>query len=245
MTNFDDPSFTGDNWARRYPDSDLSVGPDPTAAVDFLAELAGGGARVLELAIGGGRVARPLLRRGLRVEGVEGSAVVAQRLASSPDGASIPVVVGDMADVGVAGPFRLVYVVWNSLFNLTGQARQIACFGNVAGVLEPGGVFVIECYVPDLAAYDAPIRTGAVTETSALLSVTQHNRAEQRIQMQHITIAEDGIRMLPVAHRYCWPSELDLMAQLAGLKLRERYSDWQRTPYGPDSKNHISVYEPA
>jgi hypothetical protein len=102
---------------------------------------------------------------------------------------------------------------------------------------------VLECYVPDLAAYDAPIETGAVTETSVLLSITQHDRAAQRIQMQHITIAEDGIRMLPVAHRYSWPSELDLMARLAGLRLRERHSDWQRRPYGPESKTHISVYE--
>ncbi len=243
MTNFDDPSFTGDHWAKRYPDSDLSEGPDPTSAVDFLAELAGDKARVLELAIGGGRVARPLLRRGLRVEGIEASEAVAERLASSSEGASIPVVIADMAGVPVAGPFRLVYVVWNSLFNLTSQARQIDCFRNVAKVLEPGGLFVLECYVPDLAAYDGPIETGPVTETSALLSVTQHDRAEQRIQMQHITIAEDGLRMLPVAQRYSWPSELDLMAQLAGLKLRERHSDWQRTPYGPDSKTHISVYE--
>jgi SAM-dependent methyltransferase len=198
---------------------------------------------VLELAIGGGRVARPLLRRGLRVEGVEASAAVAQRLASSPEGAAIPVVVADMADVPVAGTFRLVYVVWNSLFNLTTQARQLDCFRNVARVLEPGGRFVIECYVPDLASYDGAIRAGAVTESSALLSAIQHDRAAQRIQMQHITIAEDGIRMLPVAHRYCWPSELDLMAQLAGLKLRDRYGDWQRTPYGPDSKQHVSVYQ--
>ena len=242
MTSFDDPSFTGDRWARRYPDTDLSVGPDPAAAVDFLAGLAGPGARVLELAIGGGRVARPLLHRGLRVEGIEASAAVADRLAASPDGAAIPVVVADMADVPVAGPFRLVYVVWNSLFNLTSQARQLDCFGNVAAVLEPGGFFVLECYVPDLVSYDAPARPGPVTEDSALLSITQHDRAQQRIQQQHITFTEEGIRMLPVAHRYCWPSELDLMARLAGLTLRERHADWTRARYGPASASHISVY---
>ncbi len=245
MTTFDDPSFTGDRWARRYPDGDLSGGPDPTAAVDFLAELAGDGARVLELAIGGGRVARPLLHRGLRVEGIEASAAVAQRLAASPDGGDIPVVVADMADVPAVPPFHLVYVVWNSLFNLTSQARQIECFRNVAGVLAPGGTFVIECYVPDLAGYDAPAEAGAVTEDSASISITQHDRARQRIQQQHVTFTEDGIRMLAVAHRYAWPSELDLMAQLAGLRLRERHSDWQRTPFSSDSQNHISVYETA
>jgi SAM-dependent methyltransferase len=243
VTSFDDPSFTGDRWARRYPDGDLTGGPDPAAAVDFLAELAGAGARVLELAIGGGRVARPLMRRGYRVEGVEASAAVAQRLAASPDGPSIPVVVADMADVPVSGTFGLVYVVWNSLFNLTTQARQVDCFRNVARVLEPGGTFVLECFVPDLAAYDRQVTVGDLTEDSALLSIVRHDRPEQRITKQLVTIAEQGIRLLSVRQRYSWPSELDLMAQLAGLRLRERHADWVRTPFGAASTDHISIYE--
>lgn len=244
MTDFDDPAFTGDNWARRYPGSDLSEGPDPAAAVEFLAGLAGDG-RVLELAVGGGRVARPLARRGLRVTGVEASAEVARRLSASSEGAQIRVVVADMADVPVDGPFALVYVVWNSLFNLTSQDRQVDCFRNVAAVLEPGGAFVLECYVPDVVAYDSPATGGAVTETTAGLTIVQHDRAAQRIQKQHLTFAEDGVRMLPVAHRYAWPAELDLMARMAGLRLTARYADWHRTPFDSRSTDHISVYAPA
>ena len=179
------------------------------------------------------------------MEGIEVSAAVARRLQSAPGGSSVPVVVADMADVPVSGPFRLVYVVWNSLFNLTSQARQVDCFRNVARVLEPGGRFVVECYVPDVTGFDRPVEVDAVTEDSATITVTRHDRFAQRITQQHLTLSEQGIRSLPVAHRYCWPSELDLMAQLAGLRLRERHGDWIRTPFGPGSRDHISVYEPA
>jgi SAM-dependent methyltransferase len=213
--------------------------------VNFLSDLAPPGARVLELAIGGGRVARPLLHRGYRVQGIEASAAVAQRLAASPDGSAIPVVVADMADVTVTGTFGLVYVVWNSLFNLTSQARQVDCFRNVAKVLQPGASFVIECFVPDLAAYDRQVTAGEVTEDSAMISVIQHDVSQQLITQQHVTITEQGIRLLPVAQRYSWPSELDLMAQVAGMRLQERYSDWTRTPFGAASRDHISVYELA
>jgi SAM-dependent methyltransferase len=138
VAGLDDPALFGDRWASAY--EDLTGGPDPAAAVEFLAGLAGdGGARVLELAIGGGRVALPLARRGITVEGVEASRAVVQRLRAAPGGESIPVVIADMADVPVTGPFRLVYLVWNSVFNLPSQARQVACFRNVARVLEPGG----------------------------------------------------------------------------------------------------------
>jgi hypothetical protein len=138
----------------------------------------------------------------------------------------------------------MVYVVFNSLFNLTGQARQVDTFRNVARVLGPGGVFVLECYVPDPARYDRQFRTDAVLEDEAGFTLTVHDRIAQRIQMQHITVdARDGVRLLPVAHRYCWPAELDLMAQLAGLRLRERWADWNRAPFGVRSESHISVYE--
>ncbi len=242
MATFDDPHFTGDRWAAWDPGS-LDGGPDPAAAVDFLADLAGDGGRALELAIGGGRVAKPLARRGVTVEGIEASAAVAERLQSSPEGKAIPVIVADMADVNVRGPFDLVYVVWNSLFNLTSRARQLDCFRNVAAVLRPGGSFVVECYVPDLTEFDRPVTTDGVTEDSAGITVNQHDRVGQRIMQQHITFTEQGIRMLPVAQRYSWPPELDLMAQLAGLRLRDRYGDWARTPFTAASRDHISVYE--
>ncbi len=221
----------------------MTGGPDPASAVEFLAGLAGGGARVLELAIGGGRVALPLARRGITIEGVEASRAVVQRLRAVPGGESIPVVIADMADVPVTGPFRLVYLVWNTLFNLTSQARQVACFGNVARVLEPGGVFVIECFVPDPARFDRGVETAEVTEDSATITLTRHDPVAQRITKQHVTLDGQGMRLLPVAQRYCWPSELDLMAQLAGLRLRERYSDWTRTAFDASSRGHVSVYE--
>lgn len=241
VAGFDDPAFFGDRWASAY--EDLTGGPDPASAVEFLAGLAGDGARVLELAIGGGRVALPLARRGITVEGVEASRAVVQRLRAAPRGESIPVVIADMADVPVTGPFRLVYLVWNTLFNLTSQARQVDCFRNVARVLEPGGVFVIECFVPDPAQFDRGVETTAVTEDSATITLTRHDPVAQRITKQHVTLSGQGTRLLPVALRYCWPSELDLMAQLAGLRLRERYGGWTRTAFDSSSREHVSVYE--
>jgi SAM-dependent methyltransferase len=243
MAGFDDPAFFGDRWASAY--QDLTRGPDPAPAVAFLAGLASPGTRVLELAIGGGRVALPLARQGLQVEGVEASQAVVQRLRAAPGGESLPVAVADMADVPVPGPFGLVYVVWNSLFNLPSQARQVDCFRNVARVLAPGGAFVLECFVPDLARFDRGVETTEVTEDSATISVTRHDPVAQRITRQHVTLDAQGIRLLPVALRYCWPSELDLMAQLAGLRLRERHGDWSRTPFDAGSRGHISVYEPT
>ena len=240
MTDFDDPAFFGDRWASRY--DDLSQGPDPAAAVDFLAGLVTPGARILELAIGGGRVAIPLARRGFAVEGVEASQAVVDKLRTVPGGQDLPVLTADMADVPNTGPFPLVYVVWNSLFNLTSQQRQVDTFRNVARVLEPGGAFVLECYVPDPATYDRQFSTDDVREDSVGFTLTVHDRIAQRIQMQHVTVDGKGVRLLPTAHRYCWPAELDLMAQLAGLHLRERWADWDRTPFRATSGSHISVY---
>jgi SAM-dependent methyltransferase len=241
MTTFDDPAFFGDHWAALS--DDLTAGPDPADAVAFLAGLAGPGARVLELAIGGGRVALPLAARGLRVEGVDGSPAVVERLRRTPGGADVPVVAADMADLPVTGPFDLAYVVWNSLFNVTDQDRQVATFGHVARVLRPGGLFVLECYVPAPERYGPQVRTRGLTEGSASFTLTTHDPVAQRIEMQHVTVESTGIRMLPVAHRYCWPAELDLMARLTGLRLRERHADWRRSPFGPDSTDHVSVYE--
>ena len=169
--------------------------------MDFLAGLAPPGARVLELAIGGGRVAVPLARRGFAVEGIEASQAVVDR-------------------------FR----------------TQVDTFRNVARVLEPGGAFVCECYVPDPAAYDRQFRTDEVSEDTAGFTLTVHDRNAQVIRMQHVTVDGQGVRLLPVAHRYCWPAELDLMARLAGLERRERWAGWDRTPFGPASESHVSVY---
>ena len=152
------------------------------------------------------------------------------RLRAKPGGASIPVTIGDMADVALPGPYPLVYLVFNTLYNLFTQERQVDCFRNVARVLAPGGVFVIECFVPDPSQFDAGQRVEApvVTEESVAIRVSRHDAAAQRMTRQYITMDADGFHMHPVLLRYAWPSELDLMARLAGLRLRERHADLER-----------------
>jgi hypothetical protein len=160
-------------------------------------------------------------------------------------GDSLPVVIGDMAEVPVSGPFRLVYLIFNTLFGLLTQARQAECFTNVARALGPDGMFVIECFVPDLARFDRGqrIRAREVTEDSATIEVSRHDAVLQRINTQIVTLDGRGMHLRPVALRYAWPAELDLMAEAAGLRLAERYGDWDRRPFGSLSANHISVYQ--
>jgi SAM-dependent methyltransferase len=242
MAGFDDPAFYGDRWAGVYDEHHARM--DPSAAVEFLAGLAGDG-RALELAIGTGRVALPLARRGITVEGVDASAEMVARLRAKPGGDSIPVVIGDMAQVPMDGPFRLVYLIFNTLFGLLSQARQADCFRGAARVLEPGGAFVIECFVPDLGRFDRGqrVQAVAVTEDSATIEVSRHDAAQQRVTSQIITLDAQGVHLGPVALRYSWPGELDLIASSAGLRLAERYGDWDRRPFGPASAKHISVYQ--
>jgi SAM-dependent methyltransferase len=242
VAGFDDPAFYGDSWAGVYDERHAAL--DPTAAAEFLAGLSGDG-RVLELAIGTGRVALPLAARGITVEGVDASPAMVERLRAKPGGESIPVTSGDMAEVPVSGPFRLVYLVFNTLFGLLSQARQADCFRNVARVLDPGGVFVIECFVPDVTRFDRGqrVETLAVTEGSATFGLSVHDAAQQRITSQIVTLDGRGMHLRPVALRYSWPTELDLMAAQAGLRLRERYSDWDLRPFGSGSDKHISVYQ--
>ena len=244
VTGFTDPEFYGDRWAAVYDQRHADI--DAAAAVEFLAVLADGG-RVLELAIGTGRVALPLAARGVTVEGLDASAAMVDRLRAKPGGAAIPVTIGDMAQVPVDGSFTLVYLVFNTLFGLLSRDRQADCFGNVARVLEPGGVFVIECFVPDLARFDRGqrVQTVAVTEDSATLELSIHDSATQRIKTQIVTLDGGGMQMHPVALRYSWPSELDLMARQAGLQLRDRYGDWDRRPFDSGSVKHVSVYQRA
>jgi SAM-dependent methyltransferase len=243
MSVFDDPGLFGRLWAADY---DAGANPDPGPAVDFLAGLAGGGP-VLELAIGTGRVALPLAARGLVVEGVEASEEMVARMRVKPGGAEIPVAIGDMADVPVAGPFRLVYLVFNTLFNLVDADRQADCFRNVARVLAPGGAFVIEAFVPDPADFDRDeqVQVRAVTEDSATIRLHRYDRAAQRFIRQTITFDSRGVHLKPFAMRYCWPEQIDQMAGQAGLRLAERYADWHRRRFDAGSRDHISVYRAA
>ncbi|PXY38416.1 class I SAM-dependent DNA methyltransferase [Prauserella flavalba] len=239
MTGFDDPAAYGEAWAPVY--DELFGGSGVSPAVDLLADLAYGG-RALELGIGTGRVALPLAARGVEVVGVDASEAMVARLREKPSGRAIPVTIGDMADVPVDGRFRLVYVVANSFFALLTQARQVDCFRAVAGALEPGGSFVLECFVPDPSRFDRRVQTLAVTEDSASYEIARHDPVNQRVHSQHVTVDEQGHRLRPVTLRYAWPAELDLMAQLAGLQPGQRCGDWDRGPFDATSTKHVSIY---
>jgi SAM-dependent methyltransferase len=217
---------------------------DTEGAVSFLAELAGTGP-VLELGIGTGRVALPLAERGLEVQGIDASEAMVERLRAKPGGDRIAITLKDFVDIDVEGSFSLVFVVFNTIFALLTQDDQVRCFRNVAGHLTPDGVFVIEAFVPDLARFDRyqqRVEAGDLSLDEVRLEVARHDPVNQRIVGQHVVISEKDTRLYPVRLRYAWPSELDLMARLAGLRLRERWGSWRRDPFAESSERHISVY---
>jgi len=240
----DDPGLFGRQWAAGY---DGPGNPDPAPAAEFLAGLAGDGP-ALELAIGSGRVALPLAERGVAVDGIEASPEMVALMRAKPGGEAIAVSLGDMADVDAPGSaYPLVYLVFNTLFNLTRAGRQEDCFRNVARVLAPGGAFVIETFVPDPADFDRDERleVRSVTEESVTLRVHRYDRDAQTFLRQTMTFTNDGVRLNPFGMRYQWPDQIDAMAAAAGLRLAERYADWDRTPFGEQSPSHISVYRKA
>jgi SAM-dependent methyltransferase len=214
------------------------------AAVDVLAELAGAG-RALELGIGTGTVALPLAERGVEVHGIDSSVEMVARLRAKPGGDRVPVTFGDMAEVNVAGEFSLVYVVYNTLFALQTQGEQVRCFRNAAARLAPGGSFVVEAFVPDLAQLSAGqgVRLLHMTDERVGVKIYQHDPVRQKLKSRHVVFDESGSRLFPVEVRYAWPSELDLMAQLAGLRLRSRWADWRRGEFGAKSEKHVSIYD--
>ena len=216
---------------------------DTSAAVAFLEEKAGGGP-ALELAIGTGRVALPLAARGIRVDGIDVSPAMVAKLRAKPGGETISVTMGDFADVPVAGSYRLVYLVFNTLFALLTQDDQLRCFENVAGHLTDDGVFVVEVFVPDLGRFerDQHVGTTTVAVDRVQLEVSRHDAVTQRVDSSHVIFSDGGVRLYPVAVRYAWPSELDLMARIAGLRLVERWEGWDREPFRSTSDTHVSVY---
>jgi SAM-dependent methyltransferase len=211
-------------------------------AVNFLADLAGTGA-ALELGIGTGRVALPLSRRGVRVHGTELSPAMVAQLRKKPGAADIGVTIGDFATTKVDGTFRLAYLVRNTITNLTTQDEQVECFRNVAAHLEPGGCFVIEVYIPELQRLPPGETIHPFTVTPTHLGFEEYDVATQIAFSHHYWVVDDELETFSTPHRYVWPSELDLMARLAGMTLRERWGDWNREPFTSDSREHVSVWE--
>lgn len=222
---------------------DERMAKETADSVETLAELANGG-RVLEFAIGTGRVAIPLAARGLEVHGIEASEQMVAMLRHKPKGQDIAVTIGDMAEAKADGTFDLIYLVFNTIFNLTTQQAQVGCFQNAARHLNPNGLFVIETVVPDFSEYvDGQRMKGSwATMDGARFEIAIQDRVAQTVAFQRIIIREEGTQMTPHFMRYAWPAELDLMAQLAGLKLRQRWAWWDRSPFTSESKSHVSVY---
>ena len=215
---------------------------DPT--VDFLAELADGGP-ALELGIGTGRVALPLSRRGIAVHGIDLSEAMVARLKAKPGAEQIGVTIGDFATAKVDGRFSLAYLVFNTIQNLTTQDEQIGCFQNVAAHLEPGGRFAIEVGIPRLQRLPPGETVRAFALTPTYLGFDEYEVATQGLISHHYRLHNGRYELHSTPFRYVWPSELDLMARLAGMRLRERWSSWEREPFTSESTKHISVWERA
>ena len=235
----------GEDIAARYDETSGSrfdaavLGP----TVEVLAELAGNG-RALEFAIGTGRVALPLAARGVPVSGIDFSNAMVEQLLAKDGGQQIDVTIGDMATTRLGGEFRLVYLVYNTIGNLTTQDQQVACFVNAAAHLEPGGCFVIEVEVPDLRRLPPGEDARVFSHAPGYVGYDRYTDLVAQQATSHHFVA-DGSRVseFSTPFRYVWPSELDLMAQIAGMSLRDRWSDWDRSAFTGESTAHVSVWE--
>jgi SAM-dependent methyltransferase len=239
----DEAGYFGERVAARYDDHSWSmfdpavVGP----AVDLLAELAGGG-RALEFAIGTGRIALPLAERGVPVAGIDSSEAMLARLREKPGSERVEAVAGDMATTRVEGEFALVFLVFNTIFNLTTQDGQVACFENAAAHLASGGRFVIEARVPELQRLPLGQTVLPWRADPGGYSAYVYDVVTQRLSGQHYHLEDGRIEASPTEMRYAWPAELDLMARLAGMRLEHRWAGWRREPFTALSPSHVSVY---
>ena len=238
----------GDRFAEIYDEvhAPLSTPEVVEPMADVLADLAGKGP-ALELGIGTGRIALPLAHRGVEVHGLDGSEAMVAKMREKPGGVGIPVTIGDFEQLDVEGPYSLIYVVFNTLFALPSQEAQVNCFRSVAEHLTDDGAFLIEAFVPDPTRFDRGqrISTGIVENDFVSLDLDRHDPTTQTVASSHLYITPEGVQMYPVAIRYAWPSELDLMAELAGMRLRSRWADWRRNPFTAASTGHVSIYELA
>ncbi|GAA3744210.1 SAM-dependent methyltransferase [Spinactinospora alkalitolerans] len=240
-----DPDFDPSAYGSRIADVyDATVRDLPTAAaVQRLAELAGDGP-VLEFGIGTGRLALPLLQRGLRVAGIEGSPDMVAQLRAKPGGEGVPVTVGDFARTRVEGRFTLVVLALNTVFALPSQEAQVRCFANAAAHLRDGGRFAVEAWTPDPGAFrdGRSVRLLSVAEDEVVLEAAELFPGEQLMRTTKVRMTPRGTRLLPANHRYAWPAELDLMARLAGMELEHRWADWSGAPFTDASRDHVTVY---
>jgi SAM-dependent methyltransferase len=242
----DEDGFFGESVAAHYDESSADmfapgmVGP----AVEVLAELAGQG-RALELGIGTGRIALPLAARGVRVHGIDMSRAMVARLRAKPGGDQIGVTIGDFATARVEGTFSLVYLIFNTIMNLTTQEEQVACFGNAAAHLEPGGCFVIEVHVPELRRLPPGQDVVPFRVSPTRWAFDRYDTATQAMSSNYVRVSGGRGEYTSIPFRYVWPAELDLMAQLAGLRLRERWDGWTRAPFTSESRQHVSIWAKA
>ena len=244
MRAVQDDGYFDEPVAARYDESSAemfeSAVVDPV--VELLAELAGGG-RALELGVGTGRIALPLARRGVPVHGIELSRAMAERLRAKPGGEAVGVTIGDFASATVEGTFSVAYLVFNTIMNLTTQEAQVDCFVNVAAHLEPGGCFVVEVGVPDLRRLP-PGETANVFHISKdRWGMDEYDVARQGLVSHHFETVDGRLQRFAAPFRFVWPAELDLMARLAGLRLRDRWEGWEREPFTGESRRHVSVWE--
>lgn len=237
--------YFGEGVAERYDESsgDMFEPAVVDATADFLAELAGEGS-ALELGIGTGRIALPLAQRGVRVHGIDLSTAMVASLRAKQGAEDIGVTIGDFATTTVEGTFSVAYLVFNTIMNLTTQDAQVACFQNVAAQLEPGGCFVIEVGVPGLQRLPSGETVRPFNVSATHLGFDEYDFVSQGLISHHYTAEADGrLELRSIPFRYVWPAELDLMARLAGMRLRERWSGWKREPFTRDSVKHVSVWE--
>ncbi len=234
------PETYGEKIADVYDDWYSS--PDESS-ITLLSDLAQGG-RVLELGIGTGRIAVPLQEKGIDVSGIDASPSMLAKLRDKPAGKDIPVTIGDFCEVPAEGRYDLIFIVFNTFFSLTTQESQLLCLENVARHLTPRGVFLIEAFVPDIGRFDRgqSVRATDVDGNRVNIDVSRHDPLGQLVTSQHLVLSEKGVRLYPVTIRYTWPSELDMMARVAGMKLDDRWGDWKRGRFSADSGKHISVY---
>jgi predicted TPR repeat methyltransferase len=239
-----DDGYFDEGVAATYDDSTGDEFESATieATAGLLADLAGRGP-ALEFGIGTGRIALPLSQRGVAVHGIELSKAMVSKLRAKPGGADLGVTIGDFSTTRVEGSFSLVYLVYNTIMNPTTQAAQVDCFRNAAAHLEPGGCFVVEVIVPGLQRLPPGEIYQVFHHSEGYIGIDEYDVARQGLISHHIEIVDGKAERVSMPFRYVWPSELELMAELAGMRLRDRWSGWHREAFTNESRQHISVWE--